>query len=309
MSNFWSYVIRRAWQSLTILLGVSIVVFGLMHLSGDPIRLLAPIDTTAEELEAIRKLHGLDRPVPVQYWNFLTGVLRGDFGKSRRSGENALHLALERVPATGKLALTALVFSLIVALPFGVLAAVKRNTWIDRTVMGVALIGQSMPVFWLGILLILVFAVNLGVLPATGTRAGWRSLILPGFTLGMFNMARTARLLRSELLEILQAEYIMTARAKGMSARVVLWRHAFRNAVIPLVTLIGLDLGALLAGSVITETIFAWPGIGRLAVNAIYGRDYPVVQATVLVVASIYVVINFLVDLSYVFLNPRVHLN
>ena len=309
MSNFWSYVIRRAWQSLTILLGVSIVVFGLMHLSGDPIRLLAPIDTTAEELEAIRKLHGLDRPVPVQYWNFLTGVLRGDFGKSLRSGENALHLALERVPATGKLALTALVFSLIVALPFGVLAAVKRNTWIDRTVMGVALIGQSMPVFWLGILLILVFAVNLGILPATGTRAGWRSLILPGFTLGMFNMARTARLLRSELLEILQAEYIMTARAKGMSARVVLWRHAFRNAVIPLVTLIGLDLGALLAGSVITETIFAWPGIGRLAVNAIYGRDYPVVQATVLVVASIYVVINFLVDLSYVFLNPRVHLN
>ena len=308
MSNFWSYVIRRAWQSLTILLGVSIVVFGLMHLSGDPIRLLAPIDTTAEELAAIRKLHGLDRPVPVQYWNFLTGVLRGDFGKSLRSGENALHLALERVPATGKLALTALVFSLIVALPFGVLAAVKRNTWIDRTVMGAALVGQSMPVFWLGILLILVFAVNLGVLPATGTRAGWRSLILPGITLGMFNMARTARLLRSELLEILQAEYIMTARAKGMSARVVLWRHAFRNAVIPLVTLIGLDLGALLAGSVITETIFAWPGIGRLAVNAIYGRDYPVVQATVLVVASIYVLINFLVDLSYAFLNPRVRL-
>ncbi|MXZ20359.1 MAG: ABC transporter permease [Caldilineaceae bacterium SB0665_bin_25] len=280
-----------------------------MHLSGDPIRLLAPIDTTAEELEAIRKLHGLDRPLPVQYWNFLTGVLRGDFGKSLRSGENALHLALERVPATGKLALTALVFSLIVALPFGVLAAVKRNTWIDRTVMGAALIGQSMPVFWLGILLILVFAVNLGVLPATGTRAGWRSLILPGITLGMFNMARTARLLRSELLEVLQAEYIMTARAKGMSARVVLWRHAFRNAVIPLVTLIGLDLGALLAGSVITETIFAWPGIGRLSVNAIYGRDYPVVQATVLVAASIYVVINFLVDLSYAFLNPRVNLN
>ena len=308
MSNFWSYVIRRAWQSLTILLGVSIVVFGLMHLSGDPIRLLAPIDTTAEELEAIRKLHGLDRPVPVQYWNFLTGVLRGDFGKSLRSGENALHLALERVPATARLAFTALLLSLIVALPFGVLAAVKRNTWIDRTVMGAALIGQSMPVFWLGILLILVFAVNLGVLPATGTRAGWRSLILPGITLGMFNMARTARLLRSELLEILQAEYIMTARAKGMSARVVLWRHAFRNAVIPLVTLIGLDLGALLAGSVITETIFAWPGIGRLAVNAIYGRDYPVVQATVLVVASIYVMINFLVDLSYAFLNPRVRL-
>ena len=310
MSNFWSYVIRRAWQSLTILLGVSIVVFGLMHLSGDPIRLLAPIDTTAEELEAIRKLHGLDRPVPVQYWNFLTGVLRGDFGKSLRSGENALHLALERVPATARLAFTALLLSLIVALPFGVLAAVKRNTWIDRTVMGAALIGQSMPVFWLGILLILVFAVNLGVLPATGTRAGWRSLILPGITLGMFNMARTARLLRYlSYWKSCKRSYIMTARAKMACQRcVVLWRHAFRNAVIPLVTLIGLDLGALLAGSVITETIFAWPGIGRLAVNAIYGRDYPVVQATVLVVATIYVMINFLVDLSYAFLNPRVRL-
>ena len=296
-------------QSLTILLGVSVVVFALMHLSGDPIRLLAPVDTTAEELVALRKLHGLDRPVPVQYWSFLSGVLRGDFGKSLRSGENALHLALERIPATGKLALTALAISLIIALPFGVLAAVKRNTWIDRTVMGFALIGQSMPVFWLGILLILVFAVNLGVLPATGTRAGWRSLILPGITLGMFNMSRNARLLRSELLEVLQAEFITTARAKGMTERVVLWRHAFRNAVIPLVTLIGLDLGALLAGSVITETIFAWPGIGRLAVNAIYGRDYPVVQATVLVVASIYVIINFLVDMSYAFLNPRVQLN
>ena len=309
MSNTWTYIIRRAWQSLTILLGVSVVVFGLMHLSGDPIRLLAPVDTTAEELEALRKLHGLDRPVPVQYWSFLSGVLRGDFGKSLRSGENALHLALERIPATGKLALTSLAISLIIALPFGVVAAVKRNTWIDRTVMGFALIGQSMPVFWLGILLILVFAVNLGVLPATGTRAGWRSLVLPGITLGMFNMARTARLLRSELLEVLQAEFITTARAKGMTERVVLWRHAFRNAIIPLITLIGLDLGALLAGSVITETIFAWPGIGRLAVNAIYGRDYPVVQATVLVVASIYVMINFLVDMSYAFLNPRVQLN
>ena len=309
MSNTWTYIIRRAWQSLTILLGVSVVVFGLMHLSGDPIRLLAPVDTTAEELEALRKLHGLDRPVPVQYWSFLSGVLRGDFGKSLRSGENALHLALERIPATGKLALTSLAISLIIALPFGVVAAVKRNTWIDRTVMGFALIGQSMPVFWLGILLILVFAVNLGVLPATGTRAGWRSLVLPGITLGMFNMARTARLLRSELLEVLQADFITTARAKGLTERVVLWRHAFRNAIIPLITLIGLDLGALLAGSVITETIFAWPGIGRLAVNAIYGRDYPVVQATVLVVASIYVMINFLVDMSYAFLDPRVQLN
>ena len=227
------YLIRRALQSLTILLGVSIVVFGLTHLSGDPVRLLAPIDTTAEELEAIRKLHGLDRPLAEQYWNFLKGALRGDFGKSLRSGEDALHLALERLPATGKLAFTSLGIALIIAFPLGILAATRHNTWIDRMVMVVALIGQSMPVFWLGILLILVFAVSLNVLPATGTWAGWRSLILPSVTLGMFNMARTCRILRSELLEVLAAEYIRTARAKGLSEKAVLWRHAFRNAIIP----------------------------------------------------------------------------
>jgi peptide/nickel transport system permease protein len=293
---------------LFVLLGLSIVVFGLLHLSGDPIRLLAPLDTTAEELEAMRKAHGLDRPLPEQYWNFLTNALQGDFGKSVRNGLPAMELALERLPATAVLTLTAYSIALIVAFPIGVLAAINMNTWIDRLLMSIALLGQSMPVFWLGILLMLLFAVNLQILPATGRHAGWRSLILPGITLGMFNMARTARLLRSELLEVMGEDYIKTARGKGLSEQVVIWRHALRNALIPMVTLLGLDLGALLAGSVITETIFAWPGIGRLAVDSIYARDFPVVQAVVCVVASVYVVINLLVDVLYVFLDPRIRL-
>ena len=251
-------------------------------------QLLAPLDTTAEELEVMRKAHGLDRPLPEQYWNFLTNALQGDFGKSIRNGLPALELALERLPATAVLTLTAYSIALIVAFPIGVLAAINMNTWIDRILMGFALLGQSMPVFWLGILLMLLFAVNLQILPATGRHDGWRSLILPGITLGMFNMARTARLLRSELLEVMGVDYIKTARGKGLSEQVVIWRHALRNALIPMITLLGLDLGALLAGSVITETIFAWPGIGRLAVDSIYARDFPVVQAVVCVVAVVY---------------------
>jgi len=269
---------------------------------------LAPLDTTAEELEVMRKAHGFDRPLPEQYWNFLTNALQGDFGKSVRNGLPAMELALERLPATAVLTLTAYSIALIVAFPIGVLAAINMNTWIDRILMSFALLGQSMPVFWLGILLMLLFAVNLQILPATGRHDGWRSLILPGITLGMFNMARTARLLRSELLEVMGVDYIKTARGKGLSERVVIWRHALRNALIPMVTLLGLDLGALLAGSVITETIFAWPGIGRLAVDSIYARDFPVVQAVVCVVASVYVVINLLVDILYVFLDPRIRL-
>jgi len=308
LSGFWSYLFRRLWQSLFVLLGLSLVVFSLLHLSGDPIRLLAPLDTTAEELQAMRKVHGLDRPLPEQYWEFLIRAVQGDFGKSVRNGLPALPMALERLPATVALTLTAFSIALLVAFPLGILAALNRNTWIDRTLMGFALLGQSMPVFWLGILLMLIFAVKLQVLPATGRHEGWRSLILPGITLGMFNMARTARLLRSELLEVMGAEYIWVARGKGLSEQVVIWRHAIPNAILPMVTLIGLDLGALLAGSVITETIFAWPGIGRLAVDSIYARDFPVVQSVVFIIALIYVAVNLLVDVLYVFLDPRVGL-
>lgn len=308
MSGILTYLVRRAWQSLFVLLGLTTIVFFLLRLSGDPIRLLAPVDTTAQELETLRRAYGLDRPLVEQYLQFLFRAIQGDFGTSIRNGQPVLDLVLERLPATGKLALTAFAIAMIVAFPLGILAAVKRNTWVDRVLMSLALLGQSMPVFWLGVLLILVFAVNLQVLPATGTRDGWRSLILPAITLGMFSMARTARLLRTELVETLGTDYIRTGRAKGLSESAVVWRHAVRNALIPTVTLIALDLGALLAGSVITETIFAWPGVGRLAVDAIYGRDYPVVQGVVILMAVLYVVVNLLVDLLYTVLNPRVQL-
>ena len=309
MRGYWSYIIRRAWQSIFILLGLSTVVFGLLHLTGDPIRLLAPVDTTAEEIETLRRAYGLDRSLPEQYLEFLFNAVQGDFGYSVRNQLPVLPLVVERLPATLKLASTALLIALSIAFPLGIVAALNPNTWVDRVTMGVALIGQSMPVFWLGILLILVFAVQLRILPATGTREGLWSLILPAITLGMYNMSRTARLLRSELLEVLGASYISTARAKGLLERTVILTHALRNALLPMVTLIGLDMGALLAGSVITESIFAWPGIGRLAVDSIYARDFPVVLGVVLVTATMYVGINFFVDVLYMFLNPQVRLS
>ena len=308
MRTSGAYLFRRLWQSMFTLVGLSLVLFVLLRLSGDPVRLMAPVDTSAAELETLRAAFGLDRPLPEQYWRFMSRAVVGDFGVSIRSSQPVLGLALDRLPATGALALAALAMALIVAFPLGILAATHRNTWIDRALMGVTLIGQSVPVFWLGILLIFVFAVNLQLLPATGARDGVRSLILPAITLGMFMMARTARLLRSELLEVLGADYIRTARAKGLRNRVVTWRHAVRNALIPLVTLIGLDLGALLAGAVITETIFAWPGLGRLALDAINGRDFPVVQGVVFVTSITYLVINLFMDVLYVLLNPRIRL-
>lgn len=308
MNQLGAYFARRAWQSVFVLLGLSVVVFALLHLSGDPIRLIAPISTTAEELTQLRNAYGLDRPLPEQYLDFLLNALRGDFGHSVRGGLPVLPLVLERLPATLTLAATSLVFALLLAFPIGILAALNRNTLLDRGLMLIALLGQSMPVFWLGILLILIFAVNLHVLPATGTREGWKSLVLPAIALGMFNMSRTARLLRSEMLDTLRTDYMRTARAKGLPERTVIVRHALRNALIPLVTMIGLDLGALLAGSVITETIFAWPGIGRLAVDSIYARDFPVVLGVVFIIALIYMGLNFFIDIFYVVLDPRVRL-
>ncbi len=301
------YVGRRMVQSIFVLLGVSVVVFALVHLTGDPVRLLAPIGTSAEELTALRRAHGLDRPLVEQYLRFMGGVVRGDFGRSLRNQQPALGLALERLPATITLAGTAMVIAIAVAVPVGILSAVRRNTVLDHAAMGLALLGQSMPVFWLGVLLILLFVVVLPWFPAGGSQ-GWQSVVLPAITLGMYNMARTARLLRSELLEVLGQDYIRTAQAKGLSASSVILRHALRPSLIPVVTVLGLDLAALLAGAVITETIFAWPGVGRLAVSAIYARDYPVVQAVVFVVAATYVTINLAVDVLYVVLDPKVRL-
>jgi ABC-type dipeptide/oligopeptide/nickel transport system permease component len=300
-----SYLTRRLWQSLLVLLGVSVVVFFILHLTGDPAALLLPPDATAEDIAKFRQAMGFDDPVVVQYVRFLKGAVRGDFGESLRHGEPAMGLVLERLPATFELAGAGLLIAFALAIPAGIVSAVRRNTSVDYISTVVALLGQAMPTFWLGIMLILVFSVRLNWLPSSG-RGGLEHLILPAITLGLFTTARITRLTRSGMLEVLGQDYIRTARAKGVSERPVVWKHALKNASIPLVTIVGIELGTALGGSVITETIFAWPGVGRLSVQAIFNRDYPVVQAAVFLLASTFVIVNFTVDVIYTYLDPRI---
>ena len=300
-----SYLIRRGWQSILVLFGVSLVVFLILHLTGDPALLLLPPDSTAEDIAKFRRAMGFDDPVAVQYARFLKGALRGDFGESVRHGEPAMGLVLERLPATFELAGAGLLIALSLAIPAGIVSAVRRNTVVDYVSTVVALLGQAMPTFWLGIMLILVFSVRLSWLPSSG-RGDLDHLVLPAITLGLFTTARITRLTRSGMLEVLGQDYIRTARAKGVSEPPVVWKHALKNASIPIVTIVGIEMGTLLGGSVITETIFAWPGVGRLSVQAIFNRDYPVVQAAVFLLASTFVVVNFLVDVVYTYLDPRI---
>ncbi|MDP8921372.1 MAG: ABC transporter permease [Chloroflexota bacterium] len=299
------FIARRLIQAVAIIFGVSLVTFGLLHATGDPVALLLPLDATQAEPDRLRTQLGLDDPLVVQYWRFVSGAVRGDFGRSIRQSEPALGLVLERLPATLELTLTAMGIAVAVAIPAGILAAAKRGTVVDQAAMLIALVGQSMPNFWLGIMLLLLFSVQLEWLPPFG-RGGWQGLVLPAVTLAMYSMARTARLVRSGLIDVLGQDYIRTARAKGLKETLVLRRHALRNGLLPVVTVLGLDLAHLLGGAVITETIFAWPGIGRLAVSSIGARDYPVVQAVVFLVAVAYTVMNFFVDVLYAYLNPRV---
>ena len=301
------YLLRRLGQSVLVLLGVSFVVFLILYLTGDPALVLLPPDATAEDIRDFRERMGFNDPFIVQYGRFLAGALRGDFGQSVRHGEPAFHLVVERLPATFELSGAALLVALVLAIPAGVVSAVRRNTIVDYVATVVALLGQSMPTFWLGIMLILVFSVQFNVLPSSG-RGDLAHLILPAVTLGLFTTARITRLTRSGMLEVLNQDYIRTARAKGVSGPPVVWKHAFKNAAIPVVTIVGIELGTLLGGSVITETIFAWPGVGRLSVQAIYNRDYPVVQAAVFLLASTFVLVNLVVDLLYTYLDPRIRL-
>ena len=300
-----SYLLRRLWQSLLVIFGVSVVVFLILHLTGDPAALMLPPDATAEDIAKFRHDMGFDDPVAVQYVRFLKGAVRGDFGQSIRHGEPAMGLVVERLPATFELAGAGLVIALALAIPAGIVSAVRRNTSIDYISTVVALLGQAMPTFWLGIMLILVFSVRLNWLPSSG-RGDVEHLILPAITLGLFTTARITRLTRSGMLEVLGQDYIRTARAKGMGEPPVVWKHALKNAAIPIVTIVGIELGTLLGGSVITETIFAWPGVGRLSVQAIFNRDYPVVQSAVFLLASTFVIVNLLVDVVYTYLDPRI---
>jgi peptide/nickel transport system permease protein len=301
------FLARRLAQSLLVLLGVSFIVFFILYLTGDPALVLLPPDSSEEDVQKFRQAMGFNDPFIVQYGRFLVGALHGNFGQSVRHGEPAFNLVVERMPATFELSGAALLVALCLAIPAGIVSAVKRNTILDYISTVVALLGQSMPTFWLGIMLILLFSVQLQWLPSSG-RGDFRHLVLPAITLGLFTTARITRLTRSGMLEVLSQDYIRTARAKGVSDPPVVWKHALKNAAIPIVTIVGIELGTLLGGSVITETIFAWPGVGRLSVQAIYNRDYPVVQAAVFLLATTFVLVNVVVDVLYTYLDPRIRL-
>ena len=301
------YLLRRFLQSLLVLLGVSFVVFGILFLTGDPALVLLPPDASIEDVAKFRHQMGFDDPFLVQYGRFLSGALRGNFGQSVRHGEPAFDLVMERMPATFELSGAALVLALCLAIPAGIISAVRRNTVLDYVSTVVALLGQSMPTFWLGIMLILLFSVQFNLLPSSG-RGGWEHILLPAVTLGLFTTARITRLTRSGMLEVLNQDYIRTARAKGVANPPVVWKHALKNAAIPIVTIVGIELGTLLGGSVITETIFAWPGVGRLLVDSIFVRDYPVAQTVVFFAASFIIVINIVVDIAYAWLDPRIRI-
>jgi len=299
------YVFRKVFHTAFVAFGVVTLVFAALRLSGDPAATMLPGDASVEELGALRRQLGLDRPVWLQYVQFLGAAVTGDFGTSFRHQQPALPLVLERLPATLELAGAALLLALALALPLGILAAVHRGRLIDVAAMAFAVVGQATPYFWMGIMLILIVSVELGWLPTSG-RGGLERLILPAITLGTHFAASLARLTRTSMLEVFGQQFVTTARAKGLSEWSVVLAHTLKNAAVPVITLIGLQFGTLLGGAVVTETIFAWPGVGRLAVQSVFVRDYPVVQAGVFVLALTFVAINLLVDLLYGVLDPRI---
>lgn len=299
------YLVQRLWQGALVMLGVSALVFVLIRLSGDPIALMLPPEATAEDHAEMRERLALDRPLHEQYLSFLMGVARGDFGDSLRHRRPAMELVLERIPATLQLSAGAVVVSLLIAVPLGMLGGLRSGTMFDRVGMLAAVVGQSIPTFWLGIFLILVVSVRLGWLPTMG-RGGIRYLILPSITLGVYSAALTARLLRTSLAETMSQGYIRTARSKGLSEMRVILGHALRNASIPVITALALQVGVLMGGAIITETVFGYPGIGLLAIQAIRNRDFPVVQAFVTFLAAIIVTLNVVVDILYAYVDPRI---
>jgi peptide/nickel transport system permease protein len=304
MRGFLAFLGARLARAFVALWLVSTVVFVVMRLSGDPVPLLLPPDAPRSEIFRVRAELGLDRPIIVQYGVFLAHVARGDFGRSIHFREPAMKVVAGYLPASLELALTAFVIAALIAVPIGLLSAIRRNTLIDHVTMAVALVGQSAPTFFLGILFILTLSLQAGLFPTSG-RGDWRNLVLPALTLGAFAMASIARLTRSAMLEVLSADFVRTARAKGVSELFVVVKHTLRNAALPIITITGLQLGQLLAGAVVTETVFAWPGIGRLAIQSIYNRDYPVVQCTVFLSAVVFIVVNLLIDILYGVLDPR----
>ena len=304
----WNYLVQRLVHAIFGLIGISLIVFITIRLTGDPVMmLLRDGNPSQEDIDEMRRLLDLDKPLPLQYLWFVGKAVTGDFGRSFHYSTPALPLVLERMPATILLTLSSMLVALLVAFPLGIISAVARGRLLDLGVRFFSLIGISMPNFWLGIILIIIFGVRLRWLPVSGNET-FAHLVLPSIALGLSLSGSLTRILRSSMLDVLSADYIRTAQAKGLSRRTTLIGHALRNAMIPVLTILGLQLGLLLGGAVIVENVFSWPGVGRLVVNSIGARDYPVVQAAVLLLAVILLVANFLVDLLYTVVDPRITL-
>jgi ABC-type dipeptide/oligopeptide/nickel transport system permease component len=302
-----TYVARRVLAGVPTLWGVATVVFVMARLlPGDPARVIAGVFASPEDVENIRKQMGLDQPLPVQYGYFLSSLLRLNLGTSAHTNAPVVEEIGSRLPYTVELAVIALTLAVTVGILAGVAAAIRRNTMLDLLISSFSVFGVSMPVYWLGLMLIIVFAIDFRLLPAAGAEQP-TSIVMPAVTLALFSLGLIARMTRSSMLEVLGQDFVRTARAKGAPLRSVVFRHALRNALLPIMTVIGLQFGALLGGAVVTETVFAWPGVGRLLVESIFFRDYPVVQGLVLMFGTTFVVINLLVDLLYAYVDPRIH--
>ena len=302
-----AYIARRLIAVVPTLFGVALVVFLLVHLlPGDPARVIAGLLASEEDVERIRRQLGLDEPLPVQLARFMGRLLSADLGRSARTSQPVLDEILARLPNTIELAVASTLIATVVGVAAGVVAAARHNRWPDYVVSALTLFGVSMPVYWLGLMLIVLFAVRLRWLPAAGAEEP-ASFVLPSLTLALFSVGLVARMTRSSMLEVLRQEYVRTARSKGLRETIVLGRHALANALLPVITVVALQFGALLGGAVLTETVFGWPGIGQLLVDSIFARDYPVVQGIVLVFAFLFVFVNLAVDLLYAYVDPRIH--
>ncbi|MDA1129141.1 MAG: ABC transporter permease [Chloroflexi bacterium] len=300
------FIIIRVFHSVLALFAVSIIIFGLARISGDPVAMMLPIEATDADFARVRAAWGLDKPLHIQYATYVGNIFQGNFGESIKwKGQDALSLVLQRFPATLELSVFALVISAVIGLPIGVIVAVKKDTGVDLAGKIVALLGQSMPSFWLGLMLMWVFAVQFGLLPTSG-RGTFKHLILPAVALGYFQVAAVMRLTRSSMLEVLDTEFVKLARIKGISENMVVWKHCLRNALIAPLTYFGLIMGGFLTGSVVTETVFGWPGIGLLAIDAVRARDFQVVQSVVILFAAIFILSNLVVDILYAYLDPRI---
>jgi len=308
----FNYTIKRIFEVIPVLLIVSIIVFSVMHLlPGDPtLLMLAGAEGGSipqERLDELRIIMGLNKPLYEQYYNFISNAISGDLGTSIRLRTPVTEILLQKFPYTIKLSLLGLMIAIFLGVVIGLVAALFKDTWLDHFSMTFSLIGVSMPIYWLGLLLILVFSINLNIFPSSGA-TGWKSIVLPALTLGFVSAGLISRLLRSSLLEVLNEDYIRTAKGKGLTDKIILIKHALKNAMIPVITILGLQFGNMLAGAVVTETVFSRPGLGRLVVNGILWKDYPLIQGTVLFIACIYVLVNLFVDISYYWFDPRIKL-